>query len=204
MNRMGAVRACVLVMALGLSPAMAQDPAGDADMDAQMKAMMEKMQQVATPGKHHEALARYLGDWDVELAMIMPGGPTQKSTGTAHYDWAIEGKWLTQKIDGTLMGQPYESFAVLGFDNYAKNHLVAVVSSADTSMLVARGVVVDPEGKVTAVYGTLDEYTTDELNKPFKAVTRLVDENHHVTEVWDLGVGADGVKVLEFRFARKK
>ena len=134
----------------------------------------------------------------------MPGGPAQSSKGTATYEWLIEGTWVLQRLQGTLMGSPYQSSAILGYDNYAKNHVVATVNSADTSLITGRGVVADPEGKFTAVYGTLNEYMTDELNKPFKAITRLHDSDHHVVEIWDLGIGADGMKVLEFDYTRKK
>ena len=171
--------------------------------DAAMKEMMARMKAVATPGPHHKALARYLGSWTVDIAMVMPGAPSQKSSATAVYQWAIDGRWLTQRITGQLMGTPYESFAIMGFDNYAKNHVVVAVSTMDTAMTMARGLVVDPANKVTAVYGTLDEYTTGELHKPFKTVMRTVSDTRHVMEIWDLGIGDAGAKVLEFTFNRK-
>jgi hypothetical protein len=135
----------------------------------------------------------------------MPGGPAQStSKATARVDWVIEGRWIGERLEGQLFGAPFESFVLRGYDSYAKNHVVATVQSLDTALLVARGVVVDPQGKVSALYGTLDEYTTNELGKPFKAVTRLIDANRYTLEVWDLGVGVEGVKVLEYRYARKR
>ena len=195
----GKVRAWILTVGLvSASVSFGGDPS-----EAQVKDMMEMMRKVSTPGQHHAALAQLVGEWDVEVSLLMPGG-AQKSSGRARYEWAVEGLWLTQKLEATLMGMPYQSFAVMGYDNYAKNHVVATVSSADTSLNVARGVVVDPQHKVTSVYGALDEYTTGELNKPFRAVTRIVDNDRHVIEIWDLGIGASGAKVLEFNYTRKK
>lgn len=171
---------------------------------ASMQEMQARMKEAATPGAHHQSLARYLGTWDVEIAMVMPGSPTERSKGTAVYQWAIDGRWMTQKITGQLMGMPYESFSVLGFDNYAKNHVSVSVSSMDTAMIMSRGLVVDPTNKVTATYGTLDEYTTGELHKPFKVVVRHVTDARHVMEIWDLGIGDAGAKVLEFTFNRRR
>lgn len=170
----------------------------------QMEEMQARMKQAATPGPHHQALGRYLGTWDVEMAMVMPGAPSERSKGTAVYAWALEGRWMSQRITGQLMGMPYESYSLMGFDNYAKNHVSVSVSSMDTAMTMSRGLVVDPTHKVTATYGTLDEYTTGELHKPFKVVVRNVSEARHVMEIWDLGIGDAGAKVLEFTFSRRR
>ncbi len=190
------------VLALLVTPSLtaAQTPS----QEKAMQEMMERMKQAATPGPPHKALEGFLGAWEVEMAMVMPGAPTQKSTGTAEYRWLIDGRWMSQHITGSLMGTPYESFSIMGYDNFAKNHVSVTVSTADTAMSMARGVVVDPTGRTTVVYGTLDEYTTGELHKPYKAVMRHVSASRHVMEIWDLGIGADGAKVLEFTFTRRK
>lgn len=169
-----------------------------------MKEMMARMEEVARLGPHHQALARYVGGWDVEIAMVMPGSPAQRSKGTAVYGWAIEGRWLTQRITGEFMGRPYEGFAIIGFDNYARNHVAVAVSSMDTAMILTRGLVVDPTHKVRTLYGTLDEYTTGELHKPLKVVLRDESDDRHVMEIWDLGIGEAGAKVLEYTFTRRQ
>jgi len=135
--------------------------------------------------------------------MVMPGSPEQRSQGTATYEWLMEGRWLSHRIVGEMFGSEHESFSIIGFDNYAKNHVVVTVSSMDTAMNMARGLVVDPSGQVTALYGTLDEYTTGEVHKPYKVVTRVINDDSHVMEIWDLGIGADGAKVLEFTYSRR-
>lgn len=193
-----------LALLLTAGGAAAEDTAQKNDMEAMMAQMQEAMKKATSLGEHHQALGELIGDWDVEIALVMPGVPSQSSKGSASYSWLIEGRWLGQKVKGTMMGMPYEGFSVIGYDGYAKNHVVASVSSMDTAMNVARGVVVDPEHKVTAVYGTLDEYTTGELAKPFKVITRIIDKDRHVVEVWDLGIGEAGAKVLEFRYRRDK
>ena len=192
------------VLIAGLATLSGAATAQAPDQSAAMKEMQDRMKAVATLGPRHADLANFIGKWDVELAMIMPGAPTTRSKATADYSWVIEGRWLGQRITGQFMGGPFESFSIIGYDNFAKNHVVASVSSLDTSMLMSRGLVVDPSHRVTAVYGTLDEYTTNELHKPYKAVTRKIDDNRHVMEVWDLGIGDAGAKVLEYTFTRRK
>jgi hypothetical protein len=193
------VGASVAIAALaGVTRAQTQD------QSAAMKEIQARMKAVATPGPRHADLAGFIGTWDVDIAMVMPGAPGQRSKGTAEYSWIIQDRWLGQRIKAQMMGAPYESFSIIGYDNYAKNHVVVSVTSMDTSMVTARGLVVDPSHRVTALYGTLDEYATGELHKPFKAVTRKVDADHHQMEVWDLGIGDAGAKVLEYTFVRKK
>ena len=170
----------------------------------EMRRMQERTKAATATTDHHEELSYFLGDWDLEIAFVMPGAPAQKSRATARCEWVIQGRWIGEKVQGTLFGAPYQQFALRGYDSYAKNDVVATVQSMDNALLVARGVVVDPQRKISAVYGTLDEYTTDELGKPFKAVTRRVDADHYTVEVWDLGIGADGARVLEYRYARKQ
>jgi hypothetical protein len=188
---------------LAATSVSAQDQ-GKGEMEKKMQEMQERTRQATSLGEHHEALAYFIGDWDVEMALVMPGVPRQASKGKASYGWIMEGRWVSQKVEGQLMGGQYESFSILGFDTYAKNHVLVTVSSMDTAMNLARGVVVDPSGKSTAVYGTLDEYTTGELAKPYKVVTRIEDQDHHVVEIWDLGIGAEGAQVLDFRYTRRK
>lgn len=168
-----------------------------------MAAMQERTRRAATPGEHHEALGFYLGEWDVEMALVMPGSPEQSWKGTATFEWVIEGRWLGERIRGELFGAPFESFSIRGYDNHARSHVVVTVSSSDTAMNLARGPVVDPEGRVAALYGTLDEYTMGELHKPFKVVSRRTGPDSHVLEIWDLGMGEAGAQVLVYRYARK-
>ena len=199
LRRIATAIACVAI-SMSSSTVTAQAP----DQAAAMKEMQARMQAVSKLGPRHADLATFIGKWDVEIAMVMPGSPATRSKGTAEYSWVIQGRWLGQRIVGQFMGGPFESYSIIGYDNFAKNHVVASVSSLDTSMLMSRGLVVDPAHRVTAVYGTLDEYATNELHKPYKAVTRKLDENRHVMEVWDLGIGDAGAKVLEYTFTRRK
>ncbi|HUF46596.1 MAG TPA: DUF1579 family protein [Vicinamibacterales bacterium] len=193
----------VLALVLWLSWLPSPGWAQTTNQEALMKEMQARMEEAARLGPHHAALGALVGAWDVELAMVMPGAPAQRSKGRATYAWAIEGRWLTQQITGELMGTPYQSFSLMGFDTYAKNHVVVSVTSMDTAMNMARGLVVDPTHQVTAVYGTLDEYTTGELHKPYKVVVRRASDARHVMEIWDLGIGDAGAKVLEFTFIRR-
>jgi hypothetical protein len=167
--------------------------------------MLELMVKYSTPGEHHKDMAKYLGDWDYEsrLWMTADAQPTV-SKGTATTRWLIEGMWVETEMKGMMMGRPYHGVTISGFDLFKKKHVGCTVHNMSTAMLTSEGVVVDPTGKLDVSYGTLDEYLTGEHDKPVKYVTRHIDDDHYSLEIHDLGVGLDGMKVMEFRFARRK
>ena len=61
--------------------------------ETSMQDMMERMKEAAEGGARHEALSAFVGRWDVEIAMVMPGAPPQRSKATAQYGWIIDGRW---------------------------------------------------------------------------------------------------------------
>jgi hypothetical protein len=167
--------------------------------------MLELMVKYSTPGEHHKKLATYVGEWDYEVHMWMePGAQPMLSKGTATTKWLIDGMWVQTEMKGTMMGRPYHGVTISGFDLYKKKHVGCTVHNMTTAILASEGVVVDPTGKLEVSYGTLDEYMTGEHDKAVKYVTRHIDDDHYTLEIHDLGVGLDGMKVMEFRFARRK
>lgn len=183
---------------------MTRATGAEAQNEAELREMQARAAAATAPGAEHKALEYFLGEWDVQLAMVMPGVPAQRSTGRARFEWLIPGRWVSKRLDGTLMGMPYQSFSLIGYDTFARNHVAATVHSMDNALNVARGVTVDPQGRTQAVYGVLDEYMTGELAKPFKVVTRILTPDRFVMEIWDLGIGVDGAKVLEFTHSRRR
>lgn len=165
-----------------------------------MQEMMEKMAEAAKTGPRHEAMKYFLGDWDVQISM-MGMAPT---AGKATFTWAIEGRWLMQKLNATMMGKPYELVTLNGYDMYAKAFVTASVHNMDSSMNISRGPVADPSHKMTVQYGFLHEYMTRELYKPYKAVTKQIDENTFTLDVWDLGIGEGGRVVFTYKYTRAK
>ena len=44
----------------------------------EMRRMQERMKAATATNEHHEALSYFLGDWDVEIELVMPGATSQK------------------------------------------------------------------------------------------------------------------------------
>lgn len=182
--------------------AISQEPP-EGGMKEEMKKKMAEMQVVLSPGKHHKAMEYFLGKWDIEFTLTY-GPKDVKSKGTAEFKWLIPGRWMAQDISGQLMGMPYRSFSIAGFDNIKKKFVTTVVNNMDTAMLRTEGTVVDPTGKVNTQYGTLDEYMTGEHDKPFRTVTKKTNDDQFRMELWDLGIGEGGKIVMLFDYTRVK
>ena len=203
MRSIAALAVLVLAVLAPAPPTAAQEkaPSGEADPVAEMQAQMAKHTALT---EQHEKLRYFLGDWDVTMTLVMPGAPEQSWKGTAKVSWLIDGRWLGHRLEGNLFGAPYQAFFVHGWDSYAKNWVTSSVSSMDNSLVVTRGVAVDPEDKVRTEYGHLHEYLTGELHKPLKTITRILGPDRYAVEVWDLGIGEAGAPVLKFAYARTK
>ncbi len=201
MSRWRAVLAsslCAVAMSSITRAAAPADPPAASDAAAQ-QAIEARIRAASELGPQQAALAQYLGRWDVDIAL--PGTSTH-SKGTAEYSWVIDGRWLGCHIKGTMLGQPFEEFTILGYDSYAKQVVEVSVESADNSMLTARGSSSDSTRAASVLYGELDEYLSGSLHRPYKVVLRWLNAHRHVTEVWDVGAGETPIEKVVFTFTR--
>jgi hypothetical protein len=191
----------MILLTIATSAQAADAPAptaakGDAEAN---KAMMERFNSATQLGPQHAALAKYLGRWDVDITLPRM---TTHSKGTAEYSWVIEGRWLGCRIKGSMLGQPFEEFTILGYDSYSQSAVEVSVESADNSMVMSRGSPAEATQSSAVLFGELDEYTRGSLHRPFKVVERWVSDTRHVTEVWDLGGGEAPIQKVTFTFTK--
>ena len=71
-----------------------------------------------------------------------------------------------------------------------------------TQMLTMKGMA-DPSGKVFTYFGEMDEPMLKVIGRTVKYVTRIVDKDTQVFEIFDLHAGPD-YKVVEVTYKRKK
>jgi len=170
--------ASMLVWFLLLPLAWAQVKQEQKLPQAAMNDMMKRMTELASPSEGHAKLNDLVGVWDAETKMWMGGegsGQPSISKGTAEYSWVLGGRFLREGYNGEMMG-----FGFTGYDNYAKKY------------------------KVLTLYGKMDEWTTGELGKNVKYVTRIIDRDKHVFEILDLAIGEPSTKVVDITYTRKK
>jgi len=183
------------------------------DLEA-MKKMMEQWKQAMTPGEAHEKLSFFVGKWDTETKVWWdPSAPPVVTKGSAEAQWELGKRIVLSRYKGTMMlpdfeaggapkAVPFEGLGLGGYDNVRKMYVGTWCDSMSTAILTFKGTA-DPDGKVYRFWGELDEPMLGVYGRYVKYVTRIVDEDTYVFEIYDLHA-ADDYKVLEITYKRKK
>ncbi|MFT5424129.1 MAG: hypothetical protein ACI89L_001922 [Phycisphaerales bacterium] len=105
-----------------------------------MDAMMAEMTQKATPGEHHKALDKMVGDWTVHTEFVMPGQEPMIGTGTMQTEWALGGRFTISNLKiPEFMGSSFEGMAITGYDNYANEYTGVWVDTMTTRVTTTHG-----------------------------------------------------------------
>ena len=181
---------------------IADDTKAAAPSAADQKAMMDAWMKYATPGETHKKMAAMEGSWTAKVSQWMaPNTPPAESTGTAEFKMILGGRYLTQSISATMMGQPFNGFGITAYDNAKKATQTAWVDTMGTGMLQMAGTF-GADGSLTET-GTMDDFMS---GKPmsFKGVLHVTDNDHMMYEMWGSGPDGKMFKNLEVDYSRKK
>jgi hypothetical protein len=157
-----------------------QSIAQDSDQtDPMMKAWMEYM----TPGQTHEMLAQANGSWTAKSTMwMMPESEPMETEGTMTNEMILGGRYQKSTFTGNMMGMPFEGMSLLAFDNASKEFYSIWIDNMGTGMMMSKGKY-DEGSKMVNMKGTyVDPMTGNE--EPFRQTFQVVDENHHVMEMF--------------------
>ncbi|MBC8200931.1 MAG: DUF1579 family protein [Planctomycetes bacterium] len=161
------------------------------EVPAQTMARMEKLGKAfATPNENHKFLARLTGDWDTATSVI--GLPNE--TGFATFSMILGNRFVNGDVSGTLANLPYVGRVTIGYDNYKHKFVASFLNDLGTSMLYAEGML-DRSGNTLSLWGTMDEWMTDEHDIPAMYRFAILDDNHFTFELHDLAKTKDPVVI---------
>lgn len=165
-------------------------------------AALEKMKRFTEPGASHKLLERFLGKWATETRFYLFGIATEPEKGVAEGSWLMKGRWLKLTWSGPYLGQQAEGFTLIGYDNFRQNYVTTSVTSIDTAMPRTAG---DPNQARDALllYGTVDDYETEEPDRMMKQVWRFASPDKLVLELYDMSLGDTGSKIVDVVFVRQ-
>jgi hypothetical protein len=124
----------LLVLALCVVAALR---AADTSPDPAVQAAMEKM---STLAPEHAALARAVGDWDVQATVWMaPGAAPLAFTDAASFSATLNGRWIRQDYRGERMGRPYAGVGLSGFDTVEKTFVSTWYDNVSTAAMTTTG-----------------------------------------------------------------
>jgi hypothetical protein len=162
--------------------------------------MMAAYMKYSTPGPEHELLKSLAGNWKaVTKAWMGPGDP-QVSEGRAVRTVILGGRYLKDEYTATFMNQPFEGFGVTGYDLLKKEYVSTWSDTMGTAILIARGKA-DATGKVLTLVASYEDPVTGQ-KKTMKEITRILDPNKNVFEIWEDNAGKE-VKTMEVTYTRE-
>ncbi len=176
---------------------------------AEMARMMAEYMKLSQPGEHHKHLNQFVGKWKLKTKMWMagPDAPPSVSEGTATVKWIMGGRYLTEEVTsemdmGPMGKQPFEGFGLTGYDNVRNLYTNCWIDSMGTQMMISKGTRHPGTGLYT-YYGEMDEPSLKMYGRAVKWVVRVINDDKHVGEMYDLAV-ADDYKVFEIEYERIK
>jgi hypothetical protein len=158
----------------------------------------------AAPGPNHKLLEPLVGSWNVTTRMWMyPTEPVDTSSGTSESKWIMGGRYVSEEVTGSAMGMPFHGMGITGYDNYNQKFVNVWLDEMSTGLMLSSGKA-DSSGKLFTMTGTYDDYITGMKNKPFKTIIRIIGNDKHVNEMYDIAPDGKEFKNFEATYTRKK
>ena len=188
-----------LCLVLNVSVAIAKEKQ-PAEMD--MQAMMDTYKKLAIPGEPHKQLASLAGSWTTKTKEWMdPSKPPMESTGTCEEKVLLDGRFLQQECTGDMMGQPFTSIGVTGYDNFTKKYVTTWMSSMGTGIFVMEGTG-SADGKTITLHGSHKDPMGGDMKH--HALWKFVDANTQTFEMYGAHGNDKDMKMMEITYNRKQ
>ena len=174
------------------------------EMSAQDRKMMEQMMKYGTPGKGHELLKKYIGDWDVDVSTWRdPAAPPEKSKGTIKSALIFDGRFLKSSFEGTMGGMKAQGVEIIGYDLFKKMYTTFWIDSWSTTFLITTGTL-DMTGKVLTETGMFPDAMTDgKTMQKIRNVTTFMDDGSYKFEMYMAMPDGKEMKGMELVCKRK-
>lgn len=176
--------------------------AQDAKPEMNQEEMMEAWAKANAPGEFHAHLGAMVGHWNFK-SKFRPAAeaPWSESTGTSEIRWAMGERFIIESVKGEMNGAPWEGMGITGYDNTKQKYTSMWLDSMSTGIMTSLGTV-DDSHKVFTFMGTYDDPITGQKDKPSKTILRIINENKHVTEMYDRDEKGEWYMNLEVVYTR--
>jgi len=181
--------------------ALAQEKAKTGEQPQFSPEEMAAWQKAATPGPHHQHFAEMAGTWKASIKIWMqPGTEPTMSETKAVCEVLFGGRYLVEKIEGTMMGMPFQGMSIAGYDNVKGKHTMVWIDNMGTGTIYSEGDCSDNCTVETQVYTYKDPMTMKDTK--VKMVGRKIDANKHVLESFMIGEDGKEFKNMEITYTR--
>lgn len=205
---------CAVVCAAGLAAAVgagfmagrvAPAPSGTAVTVAQPEGMTpEEMtrlyEEKNRTGEHHEWLKKYEGNWDAEMKMWMdPQGDPIVSEGSQKNTLMFDGRYLKSEFKGDWLGEPYEGFSLMGYNNAESRFESTWMDSTSTAILYSTG---KRSGDTLTLEGEMKDCMSEQMvsyrhEMKFESPSKVVFTGYHTVP------GMGEMKTMEITYTKR-
>ena len=164
--------------------------------------MMKKWAEYASPGENHKILNYFVGDWDYSFSWKMsPNAKPTKASGTSSGKWILDGRFVKLHAKGTYMGNPFEGFGHMGYDNASGKYTGLWIDNMSTGMMKSWGYYY-PSSKKFVEWGKVIDPIFGK--QAFRAVTTLINDNKYSYQFYMTDESGKEIQMMEIVYTRKK
>lgn len=164
--------------------------------------MMAKWMEMSTPGPQHKMLEPLVGKWTFTCKTMMPGMPTEESTGTCETKWAMDGRFIQDDVKGTMMGQPFNGMSFTGYDNFKKKYVMTWLDNMNTGLMASEGTY-DAATKTFTYIGECPDVMTGKMSKS-RSTVKATDNDHWTMQSFKAGPDGKEALMMEIHSTRAK
>ena len=181
--------------------------AGAQQMSGQEKPMMDKqmmdlMMKYGMPGKNHEFLKKYVGDWDIEVKnWAAPGAEPLTSKASEKFRLIFDGRFLEGQFQGMMMGQGFQGRQIVGYDLYQNKYVSFWIDSMSTAFFLTSGML-NAAGNAMTETGTWPNAITGGTQK-VRFVTTFLPDGRYTFEMFMPAPDGKEYKSMELTGTRK-
>jgi hypothetical protein len=166
--------------------------------------MMASYMKYAAPGPYHKYLDPLVGSWDCTTKWWEdPNGPATESKATAEKKWILGGRFVQEDASSNMNGMPFHGMGMTGYDNITNKFNMVWLDEMATSVMYSTGTC-DSTGKVITSLGSYPDPMDNMKEKNYKTVLRIIDNDHHVYEMYNIAPDGKEMKMFEVTYNRKK
>lgn len=198
-------RTSLCLVLLTALPLAAKEPkaAKPPQLSAEQQAMMQAWEKAGKPGEQHRQLAGMVGEWTTKQSMWMdPKSPPLVQTGSATSTMVLGDRHVRQDYRGQWMGQPFEGIGYTGYDNVTGKYYSSWMDSGSTGLFVSHGDY-DPATRTYTFTGEMAEPGASGVKVPVRQVVRIVDNDHHVFDMYETRGGQEA-HTMQIEYTRRK
>lgn len=164
--------------------------------------MPEEWVKYGAPGENHKLLEPLVGKWNHKVQWWM-GSQDQghQSQGKNENKMILGGRFLVQVVKGSNKEQPFEGAGVIGYDNAKGEFQTVWLDNMATGMVKGVGHY-NASTKTIDENGTYTDPTIAEKERTYRAVWKLIDNDHYVYEMYNQSKDGKEFKTLEVSYER--